>query len=238
MKVSLLIPSTTKRRNWKNIKETYLYTITLKSFLTTYDLTINDEEIHYKIFIGYDHDDIIYCKEEERNVIRQFMKIMKQVEIEFIPMNVEKGHVTEIWNQLYKKAYSEGYQYFYQAGDDIEYKTKGWICECIQSLQQNNDIGISGPFNGHPYLLTQAMISRKHYDIFGFLFPPEIKNWYCDDWINQIYAPNYRVPLLQYKCLNIGGEPRYDIVHANHMCKLLVTRDKQRLIKFLHSMKT
>jgi hypothetical protein len=149
-------------------------------------------------------------------------------------MNVAKGHVTEIWNQLYKKAYQEDYDYFYQSGDDIEYKTVGWIHACIKELKHNNDIGITGPYNGHPYLLTQAMVSRKHYEIFHYLFPSEIKNWYCDDWINEIYLPKYRVPLVQYACLNIGGEPRYDIVHSKELCEYLVLRDKPKVLNYIN----
>ena len=40
-KVAILIPSTTKEREWKNIKETYLYKINLKSFLfsTSFNFT-------------------------------------------------------------------------------------------------------------------------------------------------------------------------------------------------------
>ena len=37
IKVAILIPSTTKERPWKNIKETDLYKINLKSFLLRYD---------------------------------------------------------------------------------------------------------------------------------------------------------------------------------------------------------
>lgn len=162
---------------------------------------------------------------------------MKNVTIEFISMeNIEKGHLTKMWNQLYKLAYNEGYEYFYQSGDDIEYKSKGWIKKCIKSLQLNNNIGIAGPYNGHPYLLTQVMITRKHYDIFGYLFPEEIKNWYCDDWINELYYginPKYRITLINDKCINIGGEPRYSIVHSKQLYKLLVVRDIHILQEYL-----
>ena len=32
-KIAILIPSTTKGRNWSSIKESYLYNLTLKTFL-------------------------------------------------------------------------------------------------------------------------------------------------------------------------------------------------------------
>ena len=35
MKIAILIPSTSRNRNWKTIKESYLYQVTLKTYLTT-----------------------------------------------------------------------------------------------------------------------------------------------------------------------------------------------------------
>ena len=37
MKIGLIIPVTSNKRNWKTIEETYLYNYTLKTFLLTYD---------------------------------------------------------------------------------------------------------------------------------------------------------------------------------------------------------
>ena len=55
MKIGFLIPSTSKNRNWKNLNEMYLYNITLKSFLTTYDSE------HTNVFyIGIDKEDIFF----------------------------------------------------------------------------------------------------------------------------------------------------------------------------------
>ena len=31
-----------------------------------------------------------------------------------------------MWNILFKKAYNDNCDYFYQCGDDILFKTKGW----------------------------------------------------------------------------------------------------------------
>ena len=60
-------------------------------------------------------------------------------------------------------------------------------------------------------ILTQAFVSRKHMEIFGWYFPEEIKNWCCDDWYNMVYHPNYLYPLRNHFAVNMGGAPRYDI---------------------------
>ena len=47
-------------------------------------------------------------------------------------------------------------------------------------------------------------------DIFGFYFPEEIRNWYCDDWITKVYYPDHFYELKHY-VINKGGDPRYEI---------------------------
>ena len=61
------------------------------------------------------------------------------------------------------------------------------------------------------FLLTQTFVSRKHMEIFGWYFPEEIINWYCDNWINAVYKPDHYFPLVEYHCGNEGGKERYFI---------------------------
>ena len=123
-KVAILIPSTTKDRDWKNIKETDLYKH-LKSFLLTYDA-----EHIYTYYIGIDDNDAIYSKQAERDKLLRFISVMKNVSLQFISMKgITKGHLTVMWNRLFKKAFDEGCHYFYQCGDDIQFLNKGWVAE-------------------------------------------------------------------------------------------------------------
>ena len=46
-------------------------------------------------------------------------------------------------------------------------------------------------------------------------FPPEIINWFCDDWITYLYYPKYLYKMNGYFIQNLGGKPRYDIVGEN-----------------------
>ena len=61
MKLGLLIPSTSKNRNWMKIEESYLYKHTLKSFLLTYD-----KEHEYTFYIGIDRYDPVYDNEDNK----------------------------------------------------------------------------------------------------------------------------------------------------------------------------
>jgi len=243
MKLGILIPATSKGRNWNSYKESYLFQNTLKSFLITYN-----QEYTYVFYIGIDREDPIYDNENNKNEFNRFVSIMKNVSIQFIYMdNIPKGHLTVMWNVLFKKAYDENCDYFFQCGDDIEYKTKNWVKDCIEILQKNNNIGLTGPINNNARLLTQSFVSRNHMIMFNYYFPPEIINWFCDDWINEVYRCIGRFfPLKQHLCINMGGEPRYTINNQsynnekefmdNHnnmrqLCTSLVQRDLNKLKK-------
>ena len=240
MKIGIIIPSTSNGRDWKDIKESYLFKHTIKTFLLTYD-----KEHNYTFYVGIDRNDKIYDNSNNINYIKQFMSIIENVSIEFIYMdNITKGHLTKMWNNLFKIAYDDECDYFFQCGDDIEFLTKGWINYCINKLVENNNIGVAGPIDiNNTRLLTQSFVSRKHMKLFGYYFPPEIINWFCDDWINEIYIHiNSFYPLLNYKCNNVGGNPRYNINNItnnndfknscnkmSNLCKKLVKRDYTKI---------
>jgi hypothetical protein len=208
MHVALLIPCTSKGRDeWTSMKDTYLYNYTLKTFLLT-----QTKDYNYTFYIGYDEDDRIYSNNSEQQIIKLFKTVFTNVTFHFIPFkNITKGHVTKMWNILFKQAYDDGCDYFFQCGDDIDFKTKNWVKDCVNVLHENHNIGLSGPLNNNNRILTQAMVSRKHMEIFGYFFPEEIMNWCCDDWYNYVYQPNYFYPLKEHFCSNEGGLPRYEV---------------------------
>jgi hypothetical protein len=224
MNIALLIPCTSKGRDeWNCMKDTYLYNYTLKTFLLT-----QTKEYNYTFYIGYDEDDRIFSNISQQDIIKMFKKVFTNVDFKFIPfINITKGHVTKMWNILFKEAYNDECDYFFQCGDDIDFKTKDWVKDCIEVLQKNNNIGLSGPLNNNNRILTQAMVSRKHMEIFGYFFPEEIINWCCDDWYNYVYHPEYFYPLKEHFCSNEGGTPRYNINNDENFiddCRNKVTK--------------
>ena len=207
-KIAMLILATSRGRdNWVMMKDTYLYTMTLKTFLLT-----QDKEHEYIFYIGIDKNDRIFDNETQKREITRFSKAFTNVEFKFITMeDIKSGYVTLMWNKLFKDAYDIGCEYFFQGGDDLSFKTKGWINDCINALKNNNNIGLAGPINNNNRILTQSFVSRKHMDIFGWFFPGEIKNWTCDDYMCCLYHPNYLYPLHNHFCSNDGGNCRYSI---------------------------
>lgn len=234
MKIAFLIPSTTKNRPWKKMEETYLYSIFGESFLNTLS-----DDIDYSIYINIDIDDPIYSKKEEKEKFERF--IGEKAKIKWIDDGqVQKGFLTLMWNYLFEKALEDNNEYFYQCGDDIWFEDKDWIKECIVQMKKQNDIGICGPINPPNYrILTQTFVSRKHYEIFQCYFPVQIKNWWCDDWINFVYYPQYVTKLKKTNAANKGGEPRYvrpnETVNLKYksICLKLVKKGKNRLNSYI-----
>jgi len=219
-KIGILIPSTTKGLNCKSYKDSYLYKLFFKSFIKTYDKKYKNKDILYTIYVVVDDDDEIYSN--EKNKIISFINLVKNVSIKFISSNgIDKGWVTKMWNRAFKTAYDEGCDYFYQCGDDIEFVDKEWVIDSIEAMKKHNGVGITGPIDwgreqhkmivgAGKFILTQTFVSRKHMDIFGFYFPEEIKNWFCDDWITYVYISKNKYWPIRKRIINQGGEPRYE----------------------------
>jgi hypothetical protein len=244
MKIGLIIPCTSRNRNWSNIKQTYLFNYFLKSFIESWS-----SEHEYVLYIGYDKGDRIFSNKSEQDYSLIVEKVYTNIHLTYMEMNEKPGHLTAIWNRLFRRAYDEGCDYFYQCGDDISFKTKNWVNDCIQQLKEKNNIGLTGPINNNPRILTQAFVSREHMHIFGEFFPETIINWCCDDWYNFVYSPDFFYPLKNHYCSNEGGEPRYtinaDANFANNAAKKLdelrestrqlALKDSQKIINYITS---
>ena len=208
IKIALLIPSTSRGRDWTSVKDTYLFNYTMKTFGITYD-----KEHEYAFYIGIDRGDPIYDRTDVQQYLEKFVSVIKNVRIEFIYMDgISKGHLTVMWNRIFEKAYLDGNDYFFQCGDDISFESNGWVNSCIAELEKSRGVGMTGPLNNNALILTQSFVSRRHMELFGKYFPEEIVNWCCDDWINDVYKRiGMYYPLRAQSCLNMGGQPRYNI---------------------------
>lgn len=219
--IGILIPSTTNKRPWKTLEETALFSVFFPSFFTTYC-----NKYKYTIYLVIDEDDRILQKKDVQEQIIRYVSVMRHTTIQFLTANgIQKGWVTHMWNLAFKQAYVDGCDYFFQSGDDIEFRTHGWVTDSIRELDKHNGIGLSGPLDygriqygsndarpgGSRFIQTQSFVSRKHMEIFGFYFPDEIKNWFCDDWLTKVYYPTYFYQIKHFVS-NLGGAPRYDVV--------------------------
>jgi len=227
MKIAFLVPTTTNKRDWNTITETYLWNVLMTELENKTPL-----ECEIKLFIGFDHDDKIYSQIEQR---MKANAIFKNFQIEWIGFTDDyKGKPTHIWNSLYEVALKEDYEYFKVLGDDITIpKDKTWLKAMINKLKKNNNIGFVSGWSNNNQIPTQFLLHKTHCEIFGWIYPPEINNWGCDNWIYEVYPQKLGLWLKQYQLLNVGGEPRYTVEWSERFIKALVKRYKPKLNRYL-----
>jgi hypothetical protein len=230
--VGIMIPTTSREMKWNSIEDSHFYKIFLTSFLKTMC-----DSYQYKIYLGFDADDLLYNQITEITKLQQY--IANYPNISLIPIQFshmfKKGHVTIMWNELFLRAYADNCDYYYQCGDDILFSTNGWVGKCIEKLTSMNNVGVVGPtdVNNMKIKLTQSFVSKKHMEIFGYYFPEEIINWYCDNWIIDVYSPDHLHIFDEYICKNSGGEMRYKVVDLDNEYLRYVERDKKKLINHI-----
>ena len=224
-KVGIIIPTTSKGRNYQNYKDSYLYKYTLNSIRNTLCKNHN-----YHFYIGIDNDDKFFKRNK-----KHFYKL--NIKITFIEFNnTYKGKVGLIWNKLCEKAIEGNCEYIHQTGDDIQYLDKGWVSNAINFLKDIDNVGVCGhiDINNVNTVFTQATFHRSHFDILGYVFPPEIINWHIDDYITELYIRiDKRVAELPNKLKNCGGETRYDIVDNRSICDNCLRRDIPKIVNYL-----
>ena len=222
-KIAFCIPTTSNKRDWTEFNQSYLNRIIGKSIPKTYNI---------KLFVGYNDDDSLYSKHENRP------DNIENILIEWIPFNSEyKGNPCAIWTALGYEASRQNYEYLMILGDDISMpKDESWLNIFINKLKENNNIGYSAGYSNNDEIPTQFLIHKKHLDIFGFVFPPQIHNWYCDTFLYELYG-KYGNWMNEYHLLNVGGEPRYTPNNDRNLCSILVKKHRKTLYKYLNKNK-
>jgi hypothetical protein len=233
VKVAFLVPSTSNGRNWNNFRETYLNTILLPS------ITKLTNSFEIDVYIGIDEDDRLYSNislpEKYDNLNLIWVKLSKE----------HKGKPTWIWNCLADYAIGyDNHEYLQVCGDDIAFdKRTEWLGLFIKRLKKQNNIGYVSGWSNNDRIPTQFLFHKTHYEIFKWIFPQQIHNWMCDDFIYELYGGSvednkktWGVWLKDYKHLNLGGQPRYTPNNDRRLCNILVRRYKPVLHRLINNM--
>ena len=223
---AFLVPSTTRNTDWTSIEETHLHNILLRT------LDKHPPPVPISVFVGYDEDDPIYSNEEERLKLNA---IYMRFRIIWIPFQPDPGNVVAVWNGLMKVAMKHGFQWFKILGDDIRLPNDpSWLRVFQKAVVKQNYIGWAAGYSNNDNIATQFLIHRTHWEIYEFVFPPLIKNWYCDDWMNETYPEKYKTWRKDYPLLNVGGLPRYNPKNDRKLCDMLLRRHSRDLPEFLN----
>ena len=219
--VAFLVPSTSNKRDWKNFRETYLNQILLPSITTL------SKDYNITVYIGYDEDDKLYS-----NIT--LPKTYDDLSLKWIKFeDTFKGKPTHIWNCLANSCIYDGFDYFQVCGDDIRFDPNpNWLRVFLKSLKEKNNIGYSAGYSNNHAIPTQFLLHKKHYKMFGWVFPPQITDWQCDDFIYHLYGKHGNW-LREFNHYNVGGEPRYTPTNPIKLREMLVKRNKKILSKYI-----
>ena len=224
-RVAFCVPTTSRARGWKTLDETYLFSILLPSV----DILTNDFDI--ELYIGHDTDDPLY------NSVTLPDKC-GDIKMNWYSFNNCQGNPCQIWTELAKRAATDGIEYFKILGDDIQLDgRKEWLGVFIKKLKKNNNIGYSAAYSNNDKIPTQFLIHKKHLEIFNFVFPPQIHNYFCDDFMYGLYGSRYGNWMKEYKHYNLGGQPRYIPRDDRKLAEMLINRHKKTLRKYLNNNK-
>ena len=222
--IALLVPVCSRNQSYKTIDDIPFLQYLLPSFIKTYN-----PEYQYTFYIGIDDSDEFYMKNYKK-IIYDYLNI----NIKYIILNNCKHRPAWAWNKLFEIAYNY-HDYFYQIGDDV-IMLDSWVNQFIDILISNKNIGVVGACNqknyyqrlmaGKPAVIENAFVHQKHYHIFGTFFNRKIENWYCDDWLTEVYKPNYSTHCVDIRVENTIVDNRYNIKSISYIINELINTDK------------
>jgi len=224
-RIAFLVPTTSNMREWESISESYL----VRFLLPTIEKLNNDFDV--EVYIGYDDDDKLFSKINLPSELS-----LNGITLKWFPFCKDyKGKPTHIWNKLSEYAMNDGHEYFQVCGDDIVFDNRiEWLGIFLKMLKKNNNIGYSAGYSNNTEIPTQFLIHKKHIDMFGWIFPPQIHAWYCDNFMYELYGKKYGNWIKEYRHLNVGGQPRYNPKNDKALCNMLVKRHKTKLNRIIY----
>jgi hypothetical protein len=218
--IAILLPVTSRNRTLRRVVDADIFRLFLPSLIETASW---DHDLRYALHVGIDEDDPFYSSPSNRSTLIEELRHALQGRSACVFSHSFRGTAHApcwVWNALFALSYADGADYFYQMGDDVRLQTAGWARFFIQALQSNPvfpGLGVAGPLETvAKSILTQAFVSRIHMEIFGTFYPPAFRNWWSDDWITKVYAPDHLFICDQHMVDNVGGVERYAIDAGAH----------------------
>ena len=230
--IAMIIPTTSKGIKSKKIDDLVFF----KTMLPSFKKTFSQKYIH-NFYLGIDHDDEFLIQNQDRikTKFKDFCGERDTMTILIFDKKVEKGDLSTMWSILAELSLKTS-DYIYQLGDDIEFLTDNWEMILIQKLIENKNFGVTGPYQigRRDRLITQSFVHQTHLSLFKRFFPKQLKNWYIDDWISEVYSKRCdgRVKIKNHS----GNNPRYEISDDKSVKDGLVREGYK--IKSLHREKT
>jgi hypothetical protein len=224
--IVFIIPSTSRNCNYLNIEESVIMTI-LHESISKFDIS------PYKFVLGFDDNDVFYLNNVDK------LKTLLPNNFYFHFYNNYNKSYSCIVNQLANTAINEyNAEYLFLAADDLYFHKLDFLNDFVTYIKSNNNLALGQPIDktnisfkhGDEYnqkvgICTHPFIHKNHVNYLGYLIPPQIKNWYCDNWITMIYRSIGKVITSNdYVIENKIYDKRYEIhnVHPNELNELII----------------
>ena len=241
----IAILAATTSRSMKNpiLEKLLIFDKLLPSLTKTLDC-----EFRYVFVLGFDLGDPMFDSDMNKKIVRDMFNVntksvlsLKEIMIDLILVGVNNPNKKPgpVFNEMARYAYRLNAEYFYRINDDTEMIDQ-WPSVFVNILKSlSSQIGVVGPqcFQGHTKILTHDFVHRTHLEIFEmFYYPPELTDWWLDDWITHVYGWNRTI--LSKKIMvhhHVGAySTRYAVEHSN-LSKLgrLVIEGRKRLINWM-----
>jgi len=213
-KVVFIIPTTSRNMNYQNVDSCAVINI-LYSSLKKLDIS------KYKLIIGIDDDDEFYLK----NIDEIKSRLPENFHFHFFN-NFDKSYVC-IVNQLATVAINEyDAEYISVFADDLNIFELDYVNKFTEYFKKNEDICLGWAIDeDNIRIATHPFLHKKHVELLGYFYPKEIKNWYCDDWVTEVYTKLGKIiksdkPVFANTLL-AKETNRYTIAHVENLQELV-----------------
>ena len=156
------------------------------------------ERFAVELVLGVDSDDNFWTTISNRN------EVVKKCIFTVTFVSVRRADTLRIpFNEATRAAYNRGAAFIVRINDDTEFISPGWISMGVEVLFKYNPpfVGVVGPTckEGNRKILTHDMVHVTHFNIFTDYYPPELNNWWVDDWISRVYGSSRTKKLSSWK---------------------------------------
>jgi len=216
-------------------KKFLLFSMLIPSFCNT----VGDgwKQYDYHFYFAYDAADQYFSHANNINAFQaEFYNVLKRhcglatASVLHLLQCEYSGRPAWAQNDAMIAAYLNGAEYFYRINDDTVLLTANWMSAFTTVLNsyQPRNFGVVGPKHdiGNLKILTYDFVHRTHIEIFGFYYPRVFTDWFADDWITNVYAPQHVTKLanvsIQHRSL-LGQRYFYDSAKARHLLNQIMS---------------
>ena len=215
-KVCVVIPTCSRGQSdaIRSLADTRLYQLPLRSL----SHTAETDKYTYAVYVGYDEGDPFFDTVGTLNELKAWFA---DVPMALVARRVHNPSRKPgpVMNALSRAAYDDNCTFIYRINDDTEMVSPGWTTAFVRTLAAFEPpyMGVVGPTcrEGNTAILTHDFVHRTHIDIFGHHYPPELTDWWLDDWITSVYGERNTRKLPDVIVVHHLTTTRYEVTQWN-----------------------